>query len=160
LRMLGAKVGREVEASTVLLLPSMTTIDDGAFLADDTMVGTYELGGGWMRLAHARIGKRAFLGNSGIAAAGHRVPKDGLVAVLSVAPAKAKAGSSWLKSPAVRLRRVVNDSDLERTYQPRAGLRAARALWELCRFVPVVVSCAVGLVVLFSLAWLVETWSL
>jgi non-ribosomal peptide synthetase-like protein len=160
LRMLGATVGREVEASTVLLLPSMTTIDDGAFLADDTMVGTYELGGGWMRLGHARIGKRAFLGNSGMASAGHRVPKDGLVAVLSVAPAKSKAGSSWLGSPAVRLRRVVNDSDLERTYRPRAGLRVARALWELCRIVPVVVTCAIGLGVVFTLAWLVEAANL
>ena len=70
LRMLGAEVGRDVEASTVLLIPSLTTIDDGAFLADDTMVATYELKGGWMRLEGARIGKRAFLGNSGMAGAG------------------------------------------------------------------------------------------
>jgi non-ribosomal peptide synthetase-like protein len=160
LRMLGAQVGREVEASTVLLIPAMTTIDDGAFLADDTMVGTYELSGGWMRLGPARIGKRAFLGNSGLAAGGHRVPKDGLIAVLSVAPEKSKPGSSWLGSPAVRLRRIVNDSDLERTYQPRASLRVARALWELCRIIPVIVTCALGLSVLLFLAWLNEVWSL
>jgi non-ribosomal peptide synthetase-like protein len=158
LRMLGAKVGREVEASTVLLIPRMTVIDDGAFLADDTMVGTYELRGGWMRLATARIGKRAFLGNSGLAAAGHRVPKDGLIAVLSVAPEKSKPGSSWLGSPAVRLRRVVNDSDLERTYRPRQSLRWARGLWELGRILPVFVTCALGLSVMLTLAWLTETW--
>ncbi|WP_307861097.1 Pls/PosA family non-ribosomal peptide synthetase [Microbacterium sp. SD291] len=160
LRMLGARVGREVEASTVLLIPKMTVIDDGAFLADDTMVGTYELNGGWMRIATARIGKRAFLGNSGLAAAGHRVPKDGLIAVLSVAPEKAKAGSSWLGSPAVRLRRVVNDSDLERTYRPRQSLRYARALWELCRIIPVFFTCGLGLAVLLTLAWLTDTWGL
>ncbi len=39
-----------------------------------------------MRIGPARIGKRAFLGNSGMAGPGHRVPRDGLVAVLSVAP--------------------------------------------------------------------------
>ncbi|MDR6866981.1 non-ribosomal peptide synthetase-like protein [Microbacterium resistens] len=156
LRALGAGVGKDVEASTVLLLPSMTTIDDGAFLADDTMVATYELGGGWMRLARVRIGKRAFLGNSGMAGAGHRVPKDGLVAVLSVAPQKAKAGSSWLGSPAVRLRRVVNEADRERTYSPRASLRLARGLWELCRIVPVVLTCALGAGVLLVLAALAE----
>ena len=61
-----------------------------------------------------------------MAGAGHRVPRDGLVAVLSVAPEKSKPGSSWLGSPAVRLRRVVNDADLERTYRPRRGLRVAR----------------------------------
>ncbi|MGO1802185.1 MAG: Pls/PosA family non-ribosomal peptide synthetase [Microbacteriaceae bacterium] len=160
LRMLGAKVGRQVEASTVLLIPGMTTIDDGAFLADDTMVATYELSGGWMRLAKARIGKRAFLGNSGLAAAGHRVPKDGLIAVLSVAPEKAKAGSSWLGSPAVRLRRVVNDSDLERTYRPLPSLRVARTLWELCRIIPVIITCALGLAVFFTLAWITTAWGL
>ena len=50
LRLLGAKIGRDVEASTVIALPKMTTVADGAFLADDTMVGTYELSGGWMHV--------------------------------------------------------------------------------------------------------------
>lgn len=157
LRLLGARVGREVEASTVLLIPSMARIDDGAFLADDTMVGSYELRGGWMRLGPVRIGKRAFLGNSGMAAPGHRVPRDGLVAVLSSAPLKAKPGSSWLGSPAVRLRRLSAEGDESRTYRPTVGLRIARTLWELGRFVPVVVTCAIGLGVLFGLAALWET---
>ncbi len=151
LRLLGATVGRNVEASTVLLLPSMATIEDDAFLADDTMLASYELRGGWLRVARAHIGKRAFLGNSGLAAAGHKVPRDGLVAVLSVAPAKAKAGSSWLGSPAVRLRRVVADFDESRTFRPPARLRAARVLWELCRFVPVVVTCGLGAAVILTL---------
>jgi non-ribosomal peptide synthetase-like protein len=158
LRMLGARVGRDVEASTVLLIPAMTTIEDGAFLADDTMVASYELRGGWMRIGAVRIGKRAFLGNSGMAAPGHRVPRGGLVAVLSAAPLKAKAGTSWLGSPAVRLRRVSSDADESRTYRPRPGLRVARALWELCRIVPVIVTCAIGLGVLFALAALVQAF--
>ena len=160
LRMLGARVGHDVEASTVLLIPSMTRIEDGAFLADDTMVASYELRGGWMRLGRVQIGKRAFLGNSGMAAPGHRVPRDGLVAVLSAAPAKAKAGSSWLGSPAVRLRRHSAEGDETRTYQPRARLRVARTLWELCRFIPVVVTCALGVTVLFVLAWMIEAGGL
>ncbi len=41
LRLLGADVGRRVEASTVLVQPKMTSIGDGAFLADDTMVASY-----------------------------------------------------------------------------------------------------------------------
>ncbi len=160
LRALGARVGRDVEVSTTLLIPSLTRIDDGAFLADDTMVATYELHGGWMRIAPARIGKRAFLGNSGLAAAGHKVPKGALVAVLSVAPDRAKAGSSWLGSPPVRLRRVINDADVERTYRPRPALRLARASWELCRIIPVIATCALGLAVLVSLAWIIEVSAL
>ncbi|WP_029150492.1 Pls/PosA family non-ribosomal peptide synthetase [Microbacterium indicum] len=158
LRMLGAKVGKNVEASTVLLLPSLSRIDDGAFLADDTMLATYELRGGWMRLGEARIGKRAFLGNSGLASAGHKVPKDALVAVLGVAPDKAKARSSWLGSPAMRLRRVVNEADAERTYAPSAGLRVARALWEMCRIVPVFATVGLGVAVLVALGLLAEAW--
>ncbi|OJX97376.1 MAG: amino acid adenylation protein [Micrococcales bacterium 73-15] len=158
LRLLGARVGPGVEASTVLLIPSMTTIADGAFLADDTMVASYELRGGWLRLAPASIGKRAFLGNSGMAGAGHRVPRDGLVAVLSLAPAKAKAGSSWLGSPPVRLRRVPNDGDESLTYAPPLRLRVARALWEATRIVPVVLTCALGVAVMLTLAWAAATW--
>jgi non-ribosomal peptide synthetase-like protein len=91
-----------------------------------------------------------------MAGPGHRVPRDGLVAVLSVAPEKSKPGSSWLGSPAVRLRRVVNDSDLERTYRPRPGLRVARTLWELGRLIPVFLTCALGLAVFFSLISMIE----
>lgn len=157
LRLLGARVGRNVEASTVLLIPAMTRIDDGAFLADDTMVASYQLHRGWMRIGPVRIGKRAFLGNSGMAGPGHRVPKDSLVAVLSVAPSKAKAGSSWLGSPPVRLRRLAQGGDDSRTYHPGAGLRVARALWELGRMAAVFATTALGVSVLFAFAWLWAT---
>lgn len=110
LRALGMKVGRGVEASTVLALPAMTTVGDGAFLADDTMVASYELGGGWLRIAEARVGKRAFLGNSGMTAAGRSVPKRGLVGVLSSTPKRAKAGSSWLGMPPMKLPRAAEEA--------------------------------------------------
>ncbi|MGP5146958.1 Pls/PosA family non-ribosomal peptide synthetase [Corynebacterium variabile] len=156
LRMLGARVGKNVEASTVLLLPTMTRIDEGAFLADDTMVASYELHRGWLRIAPVRIGKRAFLGNSGMAGPGHKVAKRSLVAVLSVAPDKSKSGSSWLGSPPTRLRRAAQTGDDERTYNPGTRLKVARTLWELCRIVPVIVSCLLGVAVLCVFTWL---WS-
>ena len=158
LRMLGAKVGKDVEASTVLLLPRMTTVEDGAFLADDTLVASYELGGGWLRIAPAEIGRRAFLGNSGMAGAGRRVPRDALVAVLSAAPRKSKAGTSWIGSPPMRLRRAANAGDDSRTFHPPEALRVARALWELGRIVPVFVTCAIGLGTLFALLAITEYW--
>ncbi|MDJ0354367.1 Pls/PosA family non-ribosomal peptide synthetase [Pseudarthrobacter sp. PH31-O2] len=154
LRLLGAKIGKNVEASTVLLIPKMTTVGEGAFLADDTMVASYELDGGWLRIAPAKIGKRSFLGNSGMTAAGRNVPKNSLVAVLSATPAKAKAGTSWLGSPPVRLRRTAIASDDTRTYQPPLRLKVARSLWELCRFVPVVVTVAIAAGVFLAFDWL------
>lgn len=146
LRALGMKVGRGVEASTVLALPAMTTVGDGAFLADDTMVASYELGGGWLRIAEARVGKRAFLGNSGMTAAGRSVPKRGLVGVLSSTPKRAKAGSSWLGMPPMKLPRAAEEGDQSRTFDPPKRLKWARATVEICRIVPVM--CSVALAVL------------
>jgi non-ribosomal peptide synthetase-like protein len=151
LRLLGAKVGRDTEISTVLLIPKFTVIEDGAFLADDTMVASYELGGGWIYAATTTVGRRAFLGNSGITQPGRRVPEDGLVAVLSAAPAKAKRGSSWLGSPPMRLRRRPAEADAARTYEPRWRLKAMRSVVEAFRVLPLMVTAAIGLAVLGTL---------
>ena len=155
LRLLGASVGKGVEASTVLLIPSMTTVGEGAFLADDTLVGAYELGGGWLHIEKSKVGKRAFLGNSGMTAPGRRVRKHSLVAVLSAAPERAKAGSSWLGSPPVRLRRPVEAMDEALTFAPSRRVIAARAAVEVLRLVPVMVSAAVALGVFGVLEWAV-----
>ncbi|GAA2595225.1 non-ribosomal peptide synthetase [Actinomadura fulvescens] len=158
LRALGMKVGRDVELSTVLALPSMTAVNDGAFLADDTMVAPYELGGGRMRIARARIGKRAFLGNSGMTAPGRNVPKGGLIGVLSAAPKKAKAGTSYLGMPPVKLRRTVGAGDQSRTYRPPRRLKAARAAVELCRIIPAMLTVAVGVLAVAALEWLAASY--
>jgi len=148
LRLLGAKIGKDTEISTALLIPKYTVVEDGAFLADDTMVGSYELGGGWIHVAPAVIGKRAFLGNSGITQPGRRVPDDGLVAVLSATPHKAKRGSSWLGSPPVRLRRQPTAADALRTFSPSPALKVKRGAVETCRLIPMIVSFAIGVAVL------------
>src|SRR5699024_7862917 len=70
LRSLGASIGKDVEISTAVMVPKFTEVKDGAFLADDTMIGGYELGGGWMSSGLAKVGKRSFVGNSGITAPG------------------------------------------------------------------------------------------
>lgn len=150
LRALGMRIGRGAEVSTVLALPSLTTVGEGAFLADDTLTAPYELGGGWVRIGRAEIGRRAFLGNSGMTAPGRSVPEGGLVGVLSATPKKAKKGSSYLGLPPVKLPRSASDGDQSRTYEPPARLLWARALVELCRIVPVF--CSAGLAVLIVAA--------
>ncbi|MFF3019176.1 Pls/PosA family non-ribosomal peptide synthetase [Streptomyces sp. NPDC057939] len=144
LRLLGMKIGRGAEVSTVLALPSLTTVGEGAFLADDTLTAPYELGGGWMRIGPSEIGRRAFLGNSGMTAPGRTVPDDGLVGVLSATPKKAKKGSSYLGLPPVKLPRSAAAADRSRTYDPPARLLWARGLVELCRLVPVFCSAALA----------------
>ncbi|MFE5720883.1 Pls/PosA family non-ribosomal peptide synthetase [Streptomyces erythrochromogenes] len=158
LRLLGMKIGRGAEVSTVLALPSLTTVGEGAFLADDTLTAPFELGGGWVRIGHSAIGRRAFLGNSGMAAPGRTVPDDGLVGVLSAAPKKAKKGSSYLGLPPVKLPRSAAASDRSRTYDPPAHLLWARGLVELCRLVPVFCSAALAVLTVAALCAL-TAWS-
>ncbi|MFE6052727.1 Pls/PosA family non-ribosomal peptide synthetase [Kitasatospora sp. NPDC056446] len=154
LRALGMRIGRGAEVSTVLALPSLTTVGDGAFLADDTLIAPYELGGGWVRLGEAKVGERAFLGNSGMTAPGRSVPKRGLVGVLSATPAKAKKGSSYLGMPPVRLPRAADRADQSLTYEPPARLLWARGLVEVARVLPVLASGALGLLTVAALSWL------
>ncbi|MEU3516617.1 Pls/PosA family non-ribosomal peptide synthetase [Streptomyces sp. NPDC006654] len=144
LRLLGMRIGRGAEVSTVLALPSLTTVGEGAFLADDTLTAPYELGGGYVRIGRAEIGRRAFLGNSGMTAPGRSVPDGGLVGVLSATPKKAKKGTSYLGLPPVKLPRSAADGDQSRTYEPPARLLWARALVEACRIVPVLCSVALA----------------
>ncbi|KAA0931367.1 Pls/PosA family non-ribosomal peptide synthetase [Streptomyces apricus] len=152
LRLLGMRIGRGAEVSTVLALPSLTTVGEGAFLADDTLTAPYELGGGWMRIGRAQIGRRAFLGNSGMTAPGRSVPDGGLVGVLSATPKKAKKGSSYLGLPPVKLPRSAQGGDQSLTYDPPVRLLWARGLVELCRIVPVLCSAALAVLTVAALS--------
>ncbi len=160
LRALGADMGKDAEASTVLMIPSLTTVGARAFLADDTLIGGYELGGGWLRTERVKIGKGAFVGNSGMAAPGRKVPKRSLVAVLSAAPRRktAKPGQSWVGSPPEKLRRVAGQVDGSRTYAPPTSLRVARGLVETCRVLSLLAHLALHLAGAGFLLWLVSLW--
>ncbi|WP_348534760.1 Pls/PosA family non-ribosomal peptide synthetase [Kitasatospora sp. MAP12-44] len=157
LRLLGARVGRRVESSTVLALPGLMTVDDGAFLADDTLIAPFEMRGGWLRLGASRVGKRAFVGNSGIVGPGRELPDDALVGVLSDAPAHAEPGSSWLGRPGLSLPRVAEAGDLSRTYAPPRRLMVARAAVELCRLLPVVLAVILGDLVAVALQQVIDS---
>lgn len=133
LRSLGATIGERAEVSTAVLVPKLTEVRSGAFLADDTMVGTYELGDGWIRTERTVVGKRSFVGNSGMVAPGRKLAKQSLVAVLSASPKKSKAGSNWWGSPPERMRRVEVAAAGEATYAPSRALMRKRGLVETLR---------------------------
>ncbi|AWB82653.1 amino acid adenylation protein [Corynebacterium yudongzhengii] len=159
MRALGATIGKDVEISTAVMVPTLTEVKDGAFLADDTLVGGYELGGGWVRTAETKIGKRSFVGNSGITTPGRKLAKNSLVAVQSSTPKKAKAGSNWWGSPPERMRRVEVDSAAgdTRTYRPGIGVKIARGAVETLRLLAVLASAMIFAGVLMTLHALVVT---
>ncbi|MEV7599050.1 Pls/PosA family non-ribosomal peptide synthetase [Kitasatospora sp. NPDC089797] len=140
LRLLGARIGHRVEASTVLALPTLMRVEDGAFLADDTLVAPYELRGSWLHLGRAHVGRRSFVGNSGIVGPGRSLPDNSLVGVLSDTPVQAPEGSSWLGRPAFALPRVADSGGEARTYDPPKRLMWARAGVEVCRLLPIVIA--------------------
>ncbi|OFT29999.1 amino acid adenylation protein [Corynebacterium sp. HMSC08F01] len=133
LRLLGAHIGEHAEVSTAVMVPKLTEVREGAFLADDTLAGGYEIGGGWIRTDHAVVGKRSFVGNSGMVAPGRKLAKHSLVAVLSASPKKSKAHSNWWGSPPERMRRVEVESAGEATYEPTKGLVRRRGVVETMR---------------------------
>jgi non-ribosomal peptide synthetase-like protein len=145
LRLLGARIGRGVEASTVLGLPSLIDVEDHAFLADDTLLAPFELRGGWLRLGRSRVGRRSFVGNSGIVGPGRELPDGSLVGVLSDAPPRATVGSSWLGRPGIPVQRQAEGGEsTARTYDPPKHLLWARAGVETCRLLPVLLSVLLG----------------
>jgi non-ribosomal peptide synthetase-like protein len=86
------------------------------------------------------------------------VPDDGLVAVLSATPHKAKAGSSWLGSPPIRLRRQPTAADALRTFQPSLRLKLMRATVETFRVIPLIVTFGIGVAVLGGLQLLASEY--
>ena len=158
LRALGAQIGRDAEISTAVTIPKLLQVREESFLADDTMVAGYELGGGWMLIDQSRIGRRAFLGNSGITLPGRKLAKNSLVAVLSSTPKKTKSGSNWWGSPPERLRRVatVESDESAATYRPTVGLKIARGVVETLRLLAPMTSLALAVTTLWSLQWIAE----
>ncbi|MFP7366246.1 Pls/PosA family non-ribosomal peptide synthetase [Corynebacterium callunae] len=160
-RSLGAKIGKDVEISTAVMVPKLADIREGAFLADDTLIGGYELGNGWLLTGETRIGKRSFLGNSGIAGPERKLGKNSLVAVLSSTPKKAKASSNWWGSPPERMRRVTVEVEEgeAKTYNPGLGVKIARGIVETARLLAPMVSGLLAALTLLTLQFLLTTFN-
>ncbi|KHN94756.1 non-ribosomal peptide synthetase [Metarhizium album ARSEF 1941] len=147
LKLLGARVGRNVEASTVVPIPSLLDVQDGSFLADDVLLSPFELGGCQVRIGTAKVGVKSFIGNSAIVDPDVEVPDGVLIGVLSSAlgpkhmGAGFSSGSSWLGRPPMAIpRRITTIVDQSRTFDPPARLVLARALVESCRLLPLLLS--------------------
>ncbi|MEU8975115.1 Pls/PosA family non-ribosomal peptide synthetase [Streptomyces monashensis] len=105
LRLLGARIGRRAEVSTVAHIdPDLLTLHDGGFVADMAGVGVAAFAADRMAFAPTEVGGRAFVGNAALVPAGTRLGTGSLVGVGSLPPAgRLPDGSTWLGSPALRL---------------------------------------------------------
>lgn len=71
LRLMGAKVGKHAEISTVNQMSTdLLSVGSGSFLADSVSVGSPDVRYGIMYLKATNVGSRTFIGNSAVLAPG------------------------------------------------------------------------------------------
>jgi len=139
-RALGVKVGRRAEISTAsAIIPDLVEIGPESFIADSVIFGAAKIGHGTIELAHTRIGRRSFIGNSALLPTGAQIGDEVLIGVLSKPPADpvlaTEAGSTWFGSPAFKLpvRQVATMFDEGARFNPSRGLIATRLSIEAIR---------------------------
>ena len=151
MRLLGTRVGRAVEISTVTTIPHLTSFKDGSFMADHSLASSPRMGFGWLHLGTTVIGEQTFVGNSAIVGPDRDLPADSVVAVLSSAPPPAPTGSSWLGRTAEPIARARTEVDEAATFRPPRRLQGARAFVEAFRTVPLMVTAWIDLVIVYQL---------
>jgi non-ribosomal peptide synthetase-like protein len=141
LRLLGAKIGRRAEISTVSQIsPELAEIGDQSFFADGSMIGGRRTHRGALELAKSRVGRRSFVGNSAILPVGSSLGDGCLLGCLSAPPAglaQTPDGTEWLGSPSFALphRRKIDGFDESVTHEPTPKLIAQRLLVDGLRIV-------------------------
>ena len=139
MQLLGAKVGKNVEISTVAnAMPDLLEIGEGSFLADACIVGGHIIDGGEIALCPNRVGSRTFVGNSAYVPPGVTLGDDGLIGVLSTTPAgldRTPDHTRWLGSPGFLLPETekVTCFSNEQTFEPGFFRTGARGLVDLIR---------------------------
>jgi non-ribosomal peptide synthetase-like protein len=139
MRLLGAKLGRHTEMSTVWsFMPEMIEAGDGVFFADGSLIGGRRTFGGRWEVAKNHIGARSFIGNGAMLPTGAGLGDHCLLGVLSAPPRRTERtpdGTDWLGSPGFRLpnRQKVGGFDEQQTFRPTPSLYFQRGLIDACR---------------------------
>lgn len=138
-RALGVKVGRRAEISTAAaIVPDLVDIGPESFIADAVLFGAARVQPGAIELAHTRIGRRSFIGNSALLPTGATIGDGVLIGVLSKPPEDGKAAApdgTWFGSPPISLpvRQTVGLFDEGARFNPGKRLIATRLAIEAVR---------------------------
>jgi non-ribosomal peptide synthetase-like protein len=168
LRLLGARIGRWSEISTVGLIdPDMLIFGDESFVADIAIIGAGVFYRGCVSLIPAQVGRRSFVGNGALVPASCHLGDNSLLGVHAVPSAQIiEAGSSWLGSPAMFLPRRQDSKYFEenKTYRPHFSLVAARLVIEYLRVTlpPCMLALAllIGVYIMYLLAQVLSPFHL
>lgn len=165
MRLLGARVGRHAEMSTVWsFIPELLDIGDGSFFADGSILGGRRTYGGRFELRTNSVGSRSFVGNSAMLPVGATLGDNSLLGVLSVPPSRTEPtpdGTDWLGSPAFNLpnrQKVAGFAD-GATYLPSRKLYAQRSVVDACRIlIPAYSATFLGLTGLVTMFLTYQTY--
>jgi non-ribosomal peptide synthetase-like protein len=139
MRLLGAKIGRRAEISTLNHISAdHLTVGAGAFLADSVSVGAPRVQRGIVSVRPTVVGDRTFIGNSAVLAGGTVLGANNLIGALSSAPLQTPPdGTSWVGSPSFLLpnRPVSAAFAPELTFAPPTRLVWARATVEIFKII-------------------------
>ncbi len=165
LRLLGAKIGRLAEISTIShIIPDLLEIEDQSFVADIAHVGPAVLRGGCFTLAPVHIGRRSFIGNAAFVPGKTKVGDNSLIGVLSVPPdRKVPADTTWLGVPPLHLpEREQSESFPEHlTFSPTRALYLRRLGYEYFRVtLPATFAYLGSVVLLLSAIFLLAVFSM
>ena len=138
-RLMGAKVGRDVEISTKLGgRYDLVEIGQKSFIADEVLLGEEHVARGWVTARPVQIGERVFVGNNAVIPGGCRIPAGSLIGITSQPPQDGTAmaeGDIWFGSPPIKLplRQRFDDVAAHWTYEPTRLWRLWRAIFEAFR---------------------------
>jgi non-ribosomal peptide synthetase-like protein len=139
LRLMGARVGRHVEVSTVShLAPDLVDIEDGSFVAEDSSIGGRRFFRGRVEIGRNRIGRGSFISIDALLPVGASVGRESLIGALSTMPDGRDTtpdGTEWFGSPPFRLphRAKVEGSDEPAADVPTWKLRVQRVAIDAVR---------------------------
>jgi non-ribosomal peptide synthetase-like protein len=167
MRLVGAKLGRHVEMSTVWsFMPELIDARDGSFFADGCLLGGRRTFGGRWDIDVHLIGERSFVGNGAMLPNGASLGDGCLLGVLSTPPQRGEptpAGTDWLGSPGFRLpaRQKLGDFSDAETFHPTRKLYLQRGLVDACRIlIPSYTAFALGLAGIVATLYVYEVYGL
>ncbi|QJU58388.1 amino acid adenylation domain-containing protein [Sphingomonas sp. AP4-R1] len=138
-RALGVRVGRRAEISTAAaIVPDLVDIGPESFIADAVLFGAARVEPGAIVLAHTKIGRRSFIGNSALLPTGASIGDGVLIGVLSKPPEDGgaeKPDGTWFGSPPISLpvRQTIGLFDEGSRFNPGKRLIATRLSIEAIR---------------------------
>lgn len=139
LRLLGARIGKRAEISTVVQVsPDLLVVGDESFLADGAIVGGRRIHAGAVDICGNRIGRRTFVGNGAVVPPGVDLGEECLLGVASIPPHDHRSmpdGTRWLGSPSFLLPHTQQDTSFAEstTYRPTRALVAQRLAIDAMR---------------------------